>query len=73
MRDLPVLAVDAVEVAVGEEDVADAFGAGDGGFLAVVDADGGDFGFASGMAEAEGMGAVDAALAGAEGAGHGRL
>ena len=37
---------------MGEEDVADAFSAGDGGFLTVVDADGGDFGFVSGMAEA---------------------
>ena len=63
---LPVLAVDALEVAVGKKDVADTLGAGQGRFLAPVDADSGDFGLPPGMAETLSDSTVDTAGPGTE-------
>jgi len=48
-----VLAIDALQVAVGKKDVADAALAADGGFLAVMDADGCGLGLCGGVAETE--------------------
>jgi len=65
-----VLAVDALQVAVGKKDVADATLAADGGFLAVVDADGCGLGLCGGVAETEGGDTVCGTSAGAVGAFH---
>ena len=70
MRNLVVLAVDALEVAVGEKDVADALGAAEGWLLATVDANSGDFGLAVGMAKAKCFNTVGGTLAWTEGAFH---
>ena len=52
--DVTVLTIDALQVAVGEKDVANAALAADGRLFAAVDADGGSFGLCSGVAETEG-------------------
>ncbi len=70
MRNLVVLAVDALEVAVGEKDVADALGAAEGWLLATVDANSGDFGHMSGTAKAKCFSAVGGAVVWAESAFH---
>ncbi len=70
MRNLVVLAVDALEVAVGEKDVADALGAAEGRLFATVDANGGGFGLAVGMAKAKCFNTVGGALVWTEGAFH---
>ena len=67
-RDDVVLTEETLEIAVGEKEVDHAAGAGDGGFLAAVYGDGGDVGAEGGVAEAEAVGAVGAALTWAEGA-----
>ena len=69
--DLVILAVDALEVAVGEKDVADAFVATQRRLLATMDANSGGFGHMSGTAKAKCFSAVGGALVWTEGAFHG--
>lgn len=64
-RDGVVLAIDALEVAVGKEEIADAVGAADGGFFALVVAHRGDLGSKRGMAKTELGKPVGRAMAGA--------
>ena len=49
--DVVILAEETLKIAVGEEDVADAFGACDGGFFAAMGANGGHFGHEGSMTE----------------------
>ena len=68
--DLVVLTVDALEVAVGEKDVAYTLGAAQRRFLATVDANCGGFGHLSGTAKSKRLSAVGSAMVWAKGAFH---
>ena len=68
--DLVVLAVDALKVAVGEEYVADAFGAAEGRFLAFVNANGGSFGLTVGTTKTKCFSTVGGAMVWTESAFH---
>ena len=51
--DVTILAIDALKVAMGEENIADAALAADGRFFAVVNTDSGSLGLGRGVAEAK--------------------
>ena len=67
---LMVLAVDALEVAVREKDIADALLAADGRLFAAMDANSGSLGHKARMAKAKTLSAVGGAIARTDGAFH---